>query len=1029
MSIPSFYKYFSTLKAGITLLFVCFYVVHISAQSLGDKPNSIKWQNKKTKAIAVYGLIKNAEGNLVFIGTSLKKGKDISLMIADTSGQILKDTVIIGGDKDDEANAICNTRDGGFLIAGYTRSAKLQYMGGSDGWVVKTDYNGKPIWEALMGTPGEDVFTSVAEDEKGNFFVTGYSKDALWVVKISYKGEKLWEKRIAGKMRRGKSIAYSKRTGLAVVTGFEKSGRIEHLYITGFNQQGKVVFDRKYENAAGEKIIEMPNGHWLIAGRQLSPKTDQDMLLIQTDSVGVAIQTHTFGGTWDDSAEAMAFDPVSGTVCLAGYTYSHVHYPHKSQLWLIKADLKGTELWNKRAYFGKKDSDEGANDLLLSSEGKLYAVAYTGSERKPWLISFGTVIEPKSDKNGRDLVIEQGFTLTNDSIKTVFKPNERGFYDFVLKNNGVTPIYPLMATVTPTTKTAEGLWVIPKIDIGYLLAGESRHITLPLSIQDSVASDTSHFVVNFFVKDNDLGTSMPFNIVTKAILRPRLKILESVFVTDTSSINAVNEQVKRLILRIKIKNIGKAQAEETQIKFICPPNIKALTKHTVDLGILAKDSTQTASFEYQPEPTFDDSILQIRVSVIEKTREGDTYDDVSVMLKQQKRIPLVPHSPDYSFNTTPLDKQEKQSFLNVYWNQPNVAEIGTTEVEEEKQETTIKIQVQSDKPLADSLVSIYLNGKLFQGSKAKIERIKCLQDDENNYDCIFKKTLLLEKGENIIEAKVKNGAIEKSVQKLKVICNATKPNLYILSLGVPRGDLKFSTKDAEDFASVWQNQKGKLFKEVTVWVRNNKDATLKDSILHTLDFLKKQQIKPQDYLIFYVSTHGFLDDDYKEFHIEAANYSPTTPENSINFGDNVLKKILPIKCKMLVFIDACQSGQAKEIPSKLNDLLLNRGSDFYSILSSDANEYSYEDALWQNSAFTKAITEAFKNQSVETKDGTITANANQDNNLTIEELVAFLRKRVPFIVYKQKARQQTPSLYPKTTEKTTKELEIYKFRP
>lgn len=1031
-SIP-FLENSSVLKIAFSMFFIASWTGQGFAQSSETKA-SVQWQNKRSKATAIHTLIKNLEGNLVFVGTANKQSKDISFIVTDTAGHILRDTIIIGGDRDDEANAVCNTRDGGFLIVGYTRSPKLHYIGQSDGWIVKTDFNGKPLWEALIGTTGEDVFTSVVEDGKGNFFLTGYSNNALWVVKLSVKGEKLWEKRIAGMARQGRSIAFSHRLGLAVVVGFDIEGLSENLYITGFDSQGKIVFDKKYPNAAAEKLLEMPNGNWLIAGRQYSRKTYQDMLMLQTDSVGTILQAYTFGGSWDDGAEGFAFDPISGTVCLAGFTYSHVRNAHKSQLWLVKTDLNGNELWQKRAYFGGKENDE-AQDLLLSAEGQLFAIGSIGINKKPWLISFGTIIDYKEAININGLSVERGTVSAADTFKSVFEQNERGFYEFVLTNNSTTPIFPLIATVLPTTKTAQGLWVLPKIDIGRLLAGESRHITIPLSIGDSVTSDTSYFEVKFFVKNVEISSPLAFNIVTQAPQRPNLKIIESSFLTDTAQATLSGELIsfnsKKLSLKLSIRNMGNIKAEQTKVRFICPPNIKSFTPRTVELGDLNKDSTQLVTFEFQPEGTYEDSIVQIRVSVLEKTGQGDTFEDMFVRIKKASTF-FPSRQKNFVFNISTNEEPEGQSFLNMMWQHPNPIDYGSTEFPIYTPDITLKVGVQSDKLLTDSSIHVYINGKLFQGAKAKVVPIKCIQNAQNKYDCVFEKNVLLQTGINTIEVKAKNGAIEEKVQKLIVNCQVEKPNLYVLSIGVPHSDLQFSTKDAQDFAQLWQTQEKRFFEHVSVKVLNTQEATYHDAIKNMLDTLRsafnKTEVLNKDYLIIYISSHGFLDTRLDtSFCIAPSNFSQTLSSTWINFESDVLKSLLSLNCQQLFFIDACRSGQAIELSTKLTKLLESRTGNFRYVLSSEANEYSYEDKAWQNSAFTKAIMEALSNEKVETQEGIGIANANHDNTLTIDELMLFLKKRVSYMVKKQKGMRQTPCIYPKTVEKTKSEFAICKF--
>ena len=480
---------------------------------------------------------------------------------------------------------------------------------------------------------------------------------------------------------------------------------------------------------------------------------------------------------------------------------------------------------------------------------------------------------------------------------------------------------------------------------------------------------------------------------------------------------------------MSVKNTGTIKAEQTQVRFICPLNINSLTPRVVELGDLDKDSMQLVSFECEPEGTYDDSVVVIGIGVFSKTALGDTYQDMSIKLRKRQYSDMTIREPEYSFDTSPTDKSDRPSFLNLGWINPN----GSQEVREGKPDITLRIFIQADKELDNSNIEIILNGKSLEGIKAKVVPLKWIYDELNNqHSTIFEKNILLEKGKNTIEAKVKNGTIEKKLPKLIVDGQAKKPNLYVIALGVPRPGLFFSTKDAQDFAQVWKNQEGKFFDKVFPSIRNTSELTNKTSIVSLLDsllndFMRQKTIAPNDYLIIYISSHRFLNEINGSFNIEPSDYSETIPSKKISFEADILEAIYPIKCNQILFIDACRSGKAAELSATLAQLFKDRNKDFLYVLSSDVNEYSYEDSTWQNSAFTKALIEAFSRQTVQVTGSMCTADTNNDGTLTINELMFFLKKRVYYLVREQKKRDQNPCLYPKNADKVKNDFEIYKF--
>ncbi len=118
-----------------------------------------------------------------------------------------------GGTEIDEAFAIAASNDGNYLIAGTTRSNDKDISknnGGADFWVIKITPLGEKIWEKNYGGTEFDVARSISKTKDGGFVLAGSSRSQDidvtnnqgqndgWVIKIDPKGDLKWEASIGG---------------------------------------------------------------------------------------------------------------------------------------------------------------------------------------------------------------------------------------------------------------------------------------------------------------------------------------------------------------------------------------------------------------------------------------------------------------------------------------------------------------------------------------------------------------------------------------------------------------------------------------------------------------------------------------------------------------------------------------------------------------------------------------------------------------------------------------------------------------
>lgn len=101
-----------------------------------------------------------------------------------------------GGSNNDNGYALSKTDDGGFILAGTTRSYG---EGSEDIYLIRINATGQVIWSETFGGAHQDFARSVITTNNG-YFVTGDVWDGgngrmgLYLCKIDNDGNKVWDK-------------------------------------------------------------------------------------------------------------------------------------------------------------------------------------------------------------------------------------------------------------------------------------------------------------------------------------------------------------------------------------------------------------------------------------------------------------------------------------------------------------------------------------------------------------------------------------------------------------------------------------------------------------------------------------------------------------------------------------------------------------------------------------------------------------------------------------------------------------------
>jgi hypothetical protein len=122
-----------------------------------------------------YSVVQTSDEGYALAGATASFGagsSDFWLIKTDLSGNMQWNKTY-GGSGDDESYSLAKTDDGGYAVVGYTSSFGA---GNLDFWLVKTDSVGSMQWNQTYGGPENDIAYSVVQTRNGGYAIAGSTK-------------------------------------------------------------------------------------------------------------------------------------------------------------------------------------------------------------------------------------------------------------------------------------------------------------------------------------------------------------------------------------------------------------------------------------------------------------------------------------------------------------------------------------------------------------------------------------------------------------------------------------------------------------------------------------------------------------------------------------------------------------------------------------------------------------------------------------------------------------------------------------
>ena len=239
------------------------------------------------------GIAQTDDGGAIVVGdtTSYGKGyKDIYIAKLDKNGKMVS-SFVVGGKKEDSAQALTRTKDGNMVLVGYRETGRSR---NTDFFIMKIDQNGNKIWSQTYGGDRSDRLNGVTATEDGGIVATGstYSYNSentdLSVMKLNVEGTMLWHKIYGFKYYEyGNAVSTTADGGVMVAGGTNTLGKGDHsAYLIALNDTGEVVWSHVYGNRGKDSvnaITRLSDGSMIAVGESDSYSRATKIYMLKID--------------------------------------------------------------------------------------------------------------------------------------------------------------------------------------------------------------------------------------------------------------------------------------------------------------------------------------------------------------------------------------------------------------------------------------------------------------------------------------------------------------------------------------------------------------------------------------------------------------------------------------------------------------------------------------------------------------------------------------------------------------------------
>jgi len=354
-------------------------------------------------------------------GTNQNKGYDYHILKLDQQGQKVWEKYF-SGNQNDYLSSTVTTKEGGALLAGTSYSSlaldkKDRSNGSSDIWIIRVNENGEEEWQKTIGTRYSEEARAVTQTTDEGFIVAGSinhpkigygSKDVL-VTKLDKKGKITSQLILGGKGLDEVEKVIPTKDGGVLMGIYSRGGVYEGQTKSKVNSKDLPLKNSGSLNSINNTSLSQTNNSVNSSpvprdqnttedydinfyGKSFGNYGEGDYWIVKLDKDGYVQWEKNYGGSEDDHIRTMALTEAG--YIIGGESRSETSGNKRAKLedgtdlWLLALDEDGNEQWQQSYNFKNRD-------VLMS----LNTIKNSNSEIKGFLIGGFTQSEGKVQKN------------------------------------------------------------------------------------------------------------------------------------------------------------------------------------------------------------------------------------------------------------------------------------------------------------------------------------------------------------------------------------------------------------------------------------------------------------------------------------------------------------------------------------------------------------------------------------------------------------------------------------------------------
>ncbi len=319
-------------------------------------------------------------------------------------------------------NAVCQTADSGFIMAGAT----FNPVSGQDMLIIKTTALGDTVWTRVIAGSGSDRAYSCQQTYDGGYIISGstisfgFGNYDVFLIKLDAYGNLQWSKCVGNA---GAEVSHSCQqtsdSGFVVAGYIFNAGASQgEFYMAKIRANGTLHWTRSYGGLGHEAanfVQQTFDNGYIIGGTTISwGAGDYDALLIKTDAYGNPAWSKTYGGLYKDEISCVRQTADSGYI-LTGFSEGAANSGKRAIL--VKTNDLGDTVWT-RAYHDNFTECTGTSVLETPDHNFVFTGDY-GAPTKLLLV--------RTDINGDTLWTKKYGGIYYDAALCVAPTIDNGF--------------------------------------------------------------------------------------------------------------------------------------------------------------------------------------------------------------------------------------------------------------------------------------------------------------------------------------------------------------------------------------------------------------------------------------------------------------------------------------------------------------------------------------------------------------------------------------------------------------------------